>query len=169
VFTSSGATFSFHCAKGRPLKLHDSWLLLVEDSTSDRELTLMALTRGRAFPHRVQTAQDGVEALDLLFCRGAHSGRDRSDRPRVVLLDVNMPLMNGLEVLREIKAAEDMRVVPVVMLTSSAEQRDLATSYALGANSYVVKPVDIDEFFSTVHEVGRYWLGLNQPGEEVKT
>jgi two-component system response regulator len=148
---------------------HDSWILLVEDSASDRELTMLALTQGRNFPHRVQTAQDGVEALDLLFCRGAWAGRDRSDHPRVVMLDVNMPLMNGLEVLQEIKSNEQLRMVPVVMLTSSAEQRDLATSYALGANSYVVKPVDIDEFFATVHQVGQYWLRVNQPGGEPET
>lgn len=151
------------------MKLRDSWMLLVEDSSSDRELTMLALTQGRDFPHRVHTAQDGVEALDVLFCRGDHAGRDADDLPRVVLLDVNMPLLNGLEVLREIKADVKLRTVPVVMLTSSAEERDLATSYALGANSYVVKPVDIDEFFATVHEVGRYWLSLNQPGGEPKT
>jgi two-component system, response regulator len=148
------------------MKLRDSWMLLVEDSSSDRELTMLALTQGREFPHRVQTAQDGVEALDVLLCRGAFVERDPADVPRVVLLDVNMPLLGGLDVLREIKTHEYLRTVPVVMLTSSAEQRDLALSYELGANSYVVKPVDIDEFFTTVHEVGRYWLTLNQPGGE---
>jgi two-component system, response regulator len=148
------------------MKLRDSWMLLVEDSSSDRELTMLALTQGREFPHRVQTAQDGVEALDVLLCRGAFVKRDPADVPRVVLLDVNMPLLGGLDVLREIKTHEYLRTVPVVMLTSSAEQRDLALSYELGANSYVVKPVDIDEFFTTVHEVGRYWLTLNQPGGE---
>lgn len=150
------------------MKLRDSWMLLVEDSSSDRELTMLALTQGRDFPHRVQTAQDGVEALDVLLCRGAFAGRDPEDLPRVVLLDVNMPLLGGLDVLREIKTHDALRTVPVVMLTSSAEQRDLALSYELGANSYVVKPVDIDEFFTTVHEVGRYWLTLNQPGGEPK-
>ena len=143
----------------------DPWVLLVEDSPNERELTMMALGRGSS-RHRVQPARDGVEALDVLLCRGAWAGRDPTDRPRVVLLDVNMPRVNGLEVLRAIKADQELREVPVVMLTSSAEERDLMASYALGANSYVVKPMDIDEFFNTIQRVGEYWIALNQAGPE---
>jgi two-component system response regulator len=148
--------------------LHDSWLLLVEDSTSDRELTTLALAQGEG-QHRVESARDGVEALDVLMCRGQWQGRDPEDHPRVVLLDVNMPLVNGFEVLREIRADDRLREVPVVMLTSSAEPRDLTDSYALGANSYVVKPVDIDDFFTTVARVGTYWLTVNRAGGEPPT
>jgi two-component system response regulator len=144
--------------------LREPWVLLVEDSPSDRELTMLALDRGR-FQHRVHAAQDGVEALDLLFCRGAWAGRDRTDHPRVILLDVTMPPVNGFDVLREIKADEHLRDVPVVMLTSSSEQGDLIASYALGVNSYVVKPVDLDEFFATVRGVAAYWLTLNLSAE----
>ncbi len=147
------------------MQLREPWLLLVEDSPSDRELTLIALAQGNIFPHRVENAHDGAMALDLLFCRGEFAGRDPADHPRVVLLDVNMPFVNGLEVLREIKSDERLREVPVVMLTSSAERRDLRTCYALGANSYVVKPVDIDDFFAAVRGVGTYWLTLNHAGE----
>jgi two-component system, response regulator len=116
--------------------------------------------------HRVQPARDGVEALDVLMCRGAWADRDRADLPRFVLLDVNMPRVNGLEVLRAIKADQELCEVPVVMLTSSAEERDLMASYALGANSYVVKPMDIDEFFTTIQLVGEYWIALNHSGGE---
>jgi CheY-like chemotaxis protein len=149
------------------IQLREPWVLLVEDSPSDRELTLLALGQG-GFRHRVETARNGVEALDVLFCRGAWAARDRRDRPRVVLLDVNMPLIDGLEVLREIKSDGELRTVPVVMLTSSAEQCDLTMSYALGANSFVVKPVDIDEYFAAVHGLGAYWLTLNHPGGEAE-
>jgi two-component system response regulator len=150
---------------GTYMQLREPWLLLVEDSPSDRELTLIALAQGNTFPHRVENAHDGAMALDLLFCRGDFTGRDKADLPRAILLDVNMPLVNGLEVLREIKADEQLREIPVVMLTSSAERRDLHTSYSLGANSYVVKPVDIDDFFEAVRGVGKYWLTLNHAGE----
>lgn len=137
------------------------WVLLVEDDPDDRELTLHALRRS-GFDGRVELAGDGVEALDLLFARGRWSGRDPDDRPGVILLDLKMPLVNGIEVLREIKHTEPLRDVPVVMLTSSAEDGDLETCYGLGANSYIVKPVDIDQFFTAVEQVGRYWILLNQ-------
>src|SRR4051794_20635127 len=120
----------------------DAWVLLVEDSPHDRELTLHALRRGN-YGGRIEVAADGVEALDLLFCRGQWADRDPEDRPGVILLDVKMPLLNGIEVLREIKKAPGLREIPVVMLTSSAEEADLAACYGLGANSYTVKPVDI--------------------------
>ena len=145
----------------------DPWILLDEDSESDRELTAMALTRGAGARFAVRYARDGGEALDLLLCRGPFATRDPLDLPRVILLDVNMPLVNGFEVLREVKAHEHLCEVPVVMLTSSAERRDLVSSYELGANSYVVKPVDIDYFFSTLDRLGTYWLTVNHPGGEL--
>lgn len=143
----------------------EGWVLLVEDSPDDRELTLHALRKGR-FAGRVDVAKDGLEALDLLFCRGTWSGRDPDDCPTVILLDVKMPLVGGIEVLREIKRSAQLHEVPVVMLTSSAEETDLETCYALGANSYIVKPVDIEQFFRAVQELGRYWMLLNHPPRE---
>ena len=143
----------------------DPWMLLVEDSPHDRELALHALRRGN-FPGRIEEARDGVEALDLLLCRSKWAGRDRGDRPCVVLLDIKMPMVSGIEVLRELKSQRDLADVPVVMLTSSAEDGDLAVCYALGANSYVVKPVEIDTFFETLAAIGRYWLALNRPRQE---
>ena len=145
----------------------DAWVLLVEDSPHDRELALHALRRGH-FTGRIEEARDGVEALDLLLCRGRWALRDGSDHPCAVLLDIKMPLVNGIEVLRELKADPDLRQVPVVMMTSSAEDTDLATCYALGANSYIVKPVEIDAFFQAVRDIGQYWLVLNRPPGEIR-
>ncbi len=144
--------------------LREPWVLLVEDSPSHRELTMLALDRGR-LQHRMHAAQDGVEALDLPFCKGVWADRDRPDHPRVILLDVTMPPVNGFDVLREIKADEHLRDVPVLMLTASSEQGDLIASYALGVNSYVLKPVDLDEFFVTMQGVADYWLTLNLSAE----
>ena len=143
----------------------ESWILLVEDSPEDRELAIHALSKGD-FHGRVEQAKDGVEAIDRLFCRGAWSDRNPDDLPRVVLLDIKMPRVDGVEVLRELKASERLSNVPVVMLTSSAEPSDIAACYALGANSYVVKPVDIDEYFRSVVDVGRYWVLLNRTPTE---
>ncbi|GLY14656.1 response regulator [Kineosporia sp. NBRC 101677] len=138
------------------------WLLLVEDSPHDRELALHALRRGR-FPGRVESARDGVEALDLLLGRGPWAGRDLHDLPRAVLLDIKMPMVSGIDVLREMRAHPVLSEVPVVMMTSSAEDGDLETCYALGANSYIVKPVEIEPYFETVLDIGRYWLVHNHP------
>lgn len=143
----------------------DPWMLLVEDSPHDRELALHALSKGN-LPGRVEQARDGVEALDLLLCRAQWADRDRNDRPCVVFLDIKMPMVNGIEVLRELKAHPDLSDMPVVMLTSSAEDGDLATCYLLGVNSYIVKPVEIETFFQTVLDVGRYWLTLNRSPQE---
>ena len=148
-----------------PLTPAGAWVLLVEDNPDDRELALHALHRGR-FAGRVEIAHDGVEALDMLSCRGAHAGRDPGDLPGVVLLDVKMPRVDGIEVLREIKSSPELRHIPVVMLTSSAEDVDVETCYALGANSFIVKPVDIDRFFHAVQQVGQYWMLLNEPRRE---
>ena len=143
----------------------DPWMLLVEDSPHDRELALHALRKGN-FPGRIEEARDGVEALDLLLCRSQWADRDREDRPCVVVMDIKMPKVGGIEVLRELKSHPDLSDVPVVMLTSSAEDGDLAVCYALGANSYVVKPVEIETFFQTLIDIGRYWLVLNRPRQE---
>jgi two-component system response regulator len=137
-------------------------ILLVEDNPNDLELTLHALDRGR-FGDRVDVVRDGAEALDYLFGKGAHADRDPTELPRVVLLDLKLPLLDGVEVLREIRADPRTSRLPVVMLTSSAEDQDLQACYALGVNSYIVKPVDIDQFFTAIQQVGMYWLILNRP------
>jgi CheY-like chemotaxis protein len=142
-------------------------VLLVEDSPDDLELARLAFERGR-FANHVDIARDGAEALDYLFARGAYADRAGDDPPRVVLLDIKLPLVDGIEVLRQIKAEERLRHVPVVMLTSSAEDRDLADCYELGANSYIVKPVDMDQFFSAIQSIGLYWLVLNRPDTRVE-
>jgi two-component system response regulator len=136
-------------------------VLIVEDNPDDLELALHALQRGHV-ANRVEVARDGAEALDYLFHRGSWDHLDQEDLPRVVLLDVKLPLVDGIEVLRELRAHQRTRRLPVVMMTSSAEDRDLAACYELGANSYIVKPVDIDQFFRAVQQVGMYWLLLNQ-------
>jgi len=138
------------------------WLLLVEDSPNDRELALHALRRGR-FPGRIEAAGDGAEALDLLLCRGPWARRDLFDLPRAVLLDIKMPKLSGIDVLREIRAHPVLNTVPVVMMTSSGEDGDLSACYELGANSYIVKPVEIETYFATVLDIGRYWLLHNHP------
>lgn len=136
-------------------------VLLVEDNPNDAELTLRAL-RDAVSRERVKHVEDGVKALEALF--GAEEGAARGARlPRVILLDLKLPRLDGLEVLRRVKADERTRAVPVVMFTSSKEERDIAQSYRLGANSYVVKPVGFDEFLSAISSMGRYWLKLNQP------
>jgi len=136
-------------------------ILVVEDDPNDLELTLLALDAGKC-ANRLETARDGAEALDYLFRQGAYAGR-QDDDPRVILLDIKLPLVNGIDVLRAIKADRRTQHVPVVMLTSSSEDRDLTTCYQLGANSYIVKPVDVDSFFDAVQHLGLYWLVLNQP------
>ena len=141
------------------------WVLLVEDDPDDRELAMHALKRGRVEMH-VEVARDGVEALDLLHGRGEWHARDSADLPCVVVLDQKMPRLDGIDVLRELKQDAVLREVPVVMLTSSAEEGDLAACYRLGANSYVVKPVDIDQFFEAVQQIGLYWVILNRPHRE---
>jgi two-component system response regulator len=137
-------------------------VLLVEDNPHDLELTMHALERGR-LGNRVDIVRDGVEALDYLFGTGRHADRDPADLPRVVFLDLKLPYVDGVEVLREIRADPRTSRLPVVMLTSSAEDKDLQACYALGANSYIVKPVDIDQFFAAIQQVGAYWLILNRP------
>lgn len=136
-------------------------LLVVEDDPHDAELTLRALTKANLL-HRVYAVRDGLEALEFLFGEGRHDGRRVDDVPRLVLLDLNLPRVDGLQVLRRIKADPRTRSIPVVILTSSREQEDVARSYGLGVNSYVVKPASFDRFAESVRQVGTYWLSLNR-------
>jgi two-component system response regulator len=140
---------------------HSSVILLVEDSDDDAELTLRALRRNQVANEVVRLA-DGVEALEYLEANGRFAGRDRLDVPDLVLLDIKLPRVNGLEVLRSMRADSANGAIPVVVLSSSVEQRDLETAYALGANSYVQKPVDFDRFVDAVGQIGSYWLRLNE-------
>ena len=136
-------------------------ILLVEDNADDEALTMRALSRN-GLGDRVQVAHDGVEALEFLFCQGAFAGRDTEQMPAVTLLDLKLPRVDGLEVLRQVRGDERTRRLPVVILTSSREENDLARGYGLGANSYIRKPVDFAEFMDVVKRVGDYWLCLNE-------
>jgi CheY-like chemotaxis protein len=135
-------------------------ILLVEDNPNDLELALRAL-RKHKLANDIQVARDGEEALQFLFCKGPYAGRVEGN-PRLVLLDLKLPKVDGLEVLRELRADPCTKRVPVVVLTSSREERDIVESYNLGVNSYVVKPVEFDKFVAAISEVGLYWLLLNQ-------
>ncbi|ODU28570.1 MAG: two-component system response regulator [Thiobacillus sp. SCN 62-729] len=141
--------------------MNDKSILLVEDNPDDAALTVHALETNN-IGNRLVLARDGVEALDYLFCTGTHTGRDPDDHPSVVLLDLKLPKIDGLEVLRRIRATESTRLQPVVILTSSNEDEDRIKGYALGANSYVRKPVDFDDFVRAAGQLGLYWLLLNQ-------
>lgn len=139
-------------------------ILIVEDNPLDLEMTFRGLRKANIV-NQIHVARDGAEALEFLFCEGAYAHRRIEDAPRFVLLDLKLPKVDGLEVLARMKADERTRAIPVVMLTSSKEQRDLIESYQLGVNSYIVKPVDFDNFVQAARELGTYWLMLNQiPG-----
>lgn len=136
-------------------------ILLVEDNPDDELLMMRALAKNDV-TEGVIVAHDGVEALDYLFASGAHAGRDAGGMPRLILLDLQLPKLNGLEVLKRLRSDERTRLLPVVILTSSNERQDMLDSYGLGANSYVRKPVDFKEFIGTVEQLKRYWLGVNE-------
>jgi len=136
-------------------------ILLVEDNPDDEALTLRALRKNNVM-NEVYVARDGVLALDYLFARNEHAARDPRDLPTIVLLDLKLPRLDGLEVLRQIRANEKTRLLPVVILTSSREQQDMVSGYSLGANSYIRKPVDFDQFLDAVKQLGLYWLVLNE-------
>ncbi len=137
-------------------------ILLVEDNPEDVELTLHAL-RQEKLANSIQVARDGEEALDFLFCRGAFSDRSFEQPPRVVLLDLKLPKVDGLEVLREMKQDGRTKAIPVVILTASREEKDMVSGYHLGANGYIQKPVDFDNFRGVVKQLGLYWLVINEP------
>jgi two-component system response regulator len=136
-------------------------ILLVEDNPDDEALTKRAFQKNN-IANKMVVARDGVEALDYLFGTGPHAGRDPHDMPQLVLLDLKLPLIDGLEVLRRIRADARTRLLPVVVLTSSREDQDLVSSYSLGCNSYVRKPVNFDEFLESARQLGLYWLLLNE-------
>jgi two-component system, response regulator len=137
-------------------------VLLVEDNPSDAEMTIRALKKNN-LANRLLHVKDGAEALDFLFCEGVYTGRVIEHIPRVILLDLKMPRVNGKEVLEKIKSDERTKKIPVVMLTSSKEDPDIQECYNLGVNGYVVKPVEFDEFHKAISELGLFWLIVNQP------
>lgn len=143
-------------------KLNDVEILLVEDSLSDAELTLRALKKHHIINNIIHL-RDGAEAIDYLFAKELYTDRDISYTPKVILLDLKMPKIDGIEVLKKIKADDRLKTIPVVILTSSKEDPDINRCYKLGANSYIVKPVDFDDFLKVVSDLGLYWALLNQP------
>jgi two-component system, response regulator len=140
----------------------DADILLVEDNQDDVELTLHALRKENLANH-IYVVGDGEVALEFIFCTGQFAGRDFEHRPKLILLDLKLPKVDGMEVLRRLKANQHTRTIPVVILTSSKEERDLIRGYNLGVNSYIQKPVDFEQFRETVKQVGLYWLVVNQP------
>jgi two-component system response regulator len=137
-------------------------ILLVEDNADDEALTLRALNKSKV-ANRIDVVRDGAEALEYLFCTGAYANRDPLDLPQVILLDLKLPKVDGLEVLRRLRADPRTHRLAIVILTSSKEEQDLATAYAYGANSYVRKPVDFSQFVDAISHLGLYWLVLNEP------
>ncbi|MDQ5887407.1 MAG: response regulator [Neisseriaceae bacterium] len=142
--------------------MRTSTILLVEDNPDDEMLALRAFKKNN-ITNEVNVARDGVEALDFLFGRGAYQGRDLTQQPSLILLDLKLPKMDGLEVLKALRANEHTRLIPVVVMTTSKEEDDLVRSYSYGANSYIRKPVDFNQFIDAVRQVGLYWLVLNEP------
>ena len=136
-------------------------VLLVEDNPDDELLALRAL-RKNGINEGISVVRDGAEALDFLFGRGDYAGRSTGSLPTVVLLDLNLPKLNGLEVLKQLRSHEETRYLPVVILTTSKEEQDMISGYSFGANSFICKPVDYDQFFEAIEQLGRYWLLLNE-------
>ncbi len=142
-------------------EMHRVEILLVEDNAQDIELALYALRREKLANH-IEVVRDGEEALDFLFCRGRFSGRSLHEPPRLVLLDLKLPKVDGLEVLRQIKSDPRTKAIPVVIMTSSREERDLVNGYKTGVNAYIQKPVDFDQFGQMVNQIGLFWMVVNQ-------
>ena len=143
------------------MKNQEVEILLVEDNPDDMELALHAL-RQEKLANRVEIARDGEEALDFLFCRGAHQGRPFDHQPKVVLLDLKLPKVDGIEVLRQLKSDPRTKAIPVVILTASREEKDMINGYQLGVNAYIQKPVDFAQFRNAVKQLGLFWLVINQ-------
>ena len=145
----------------------NDFILLVEDNPDDEELTLRAIKASKV-TNPVVVVRDGAEALDYLFCTGDYAGRDRQITPQVILLDLHLPKLGGLEVLERLRADAHTRLLPVVVLTSSSEDSDIINSYRLGANSFVRKPVEYQKFIDTVSQLGKYWVHINEPPPYLK-
>jgi two-component system response regulator len=141
---------------------HEVEILLVEDNQDDLDMTLRALRKANLTNH-IHAVRDGAEAVDFIFCQGAFAGRKFESPPKVILLDLKLPKIDGMDVLKRIKSDPRTKMIPVVVLTSSKEQKDVIESYNLGVNSYMVKPVNFEGFAATVKDLGMYWLLLNQP------
>ena len=137
-------------------------ILFVEDSIDDATLTIRALSKS-GFTNKLHHVKDGAEALDFMYCTGAYALRNAKENPKLILLDLKMPKVSGLQVLEKIKSTPALKSIPIVILTSSQEDPDIAQCYDLGANSYIVKPVDSDNFFHAIKEIGMYWMILSQP------
>ena len=142
--------------------MQEKFILLVEDNLADQQLTLRALKKNQIL-NKVIIANDGEEAMAYLFGEGSFADRDLNEMPAVILLDLKLPRIDGMEVLQQIRSRVQTRLLPVVVLTSSREEQDLAQSYALGANSYIRKPLDFEQFISAMKNIGQYWLVLNEP------
>jgi two-component system response regulator len=140
----------------------DIEILFAEDSIDDAMLTIRALKKS-GFTNGLLHVKDGVEALDFMYCRGIYAGRNPKLRPKLLLLDLKMPKVSGMQVLEKVKSDPELRSIPAVILTSSQEDPDIAKCYDLGANSYIVKPVDSNNFFNAIKEMGMYWMILSQP------
>jgi CheY-like chemotaxis protein len=139
----------------------DVEILFAEDSMDDAVLTIRALTKS-GFTNKLHHVKDGAEALDFIYCTGAYASRDTGEKPKLILLDLKMPKISGMQVLEKIKSDPSVKSIPVVILTSSQEDPDIQRSYALGANSYIVKPVDSNKFFTAIEKIGMYWMILSE-------
>ncbi len=137
------------------------FIVLVEDNPADAELAIRALRRSR-IANQIELLEDGAEALDFIFCRGAYAHRQITDHPKIILLDLKLPKVSGLEVLRQIKTDPRTQMIPIIVMTSSAQDSDIIESYQLGVNSYIVKPVDFEQFNKAVEQIGLYWVLMNR-------
>lgn len=143
------------------LNLNEIEILIVEDNPNDAEMAIRAFKKNNLTNH-ILVVGDGEEALDFIFSSGKYADREKTNLPKIILLDLKLPKIDGLEVLKVIKANQDTKIIPVIMLTSSKEESDILRSYELGVNSYIVKPVDFDKFVEAIRDLGLYWLLLNQ-------